>query len=59
MREGCIYLFMYLFILHVVTDESSDFTVIFKVHQDRLRQGASLLISVPSGLEQVEEPIHC
>ena len=56
MRERCIYLFMYLFILHVVSDRSSDFTVIFKVYQDRLCQKASLLISVPSSSSRLRNP---
>ena len=56
MSERCIYLFMYLFILHIVTDGSSDFTVIFIVYQNRLCQRASLLISVPLSSSRLRNP---
>ena len=56
MSERYIYLFMYLFILHIVTDGLSDFTVIFIVYQNRLCQRASLLISVPSSSSRLRNP---
>ena len=54
----CVFtcLYVYLFILHAVADEWSDLTVIFKVYQDRLRQKASLLISVPSSSSRLRNP---
>ena len=55
-RDICVYLFMYLLILHVVTDESSDPTVIFKVNQGGLRRKVSLLISVPSSSSRLRNP---
>ena len=55
-ERRCIYLFMCLFILHIVTSGSSDFTVIFKVYQDRLCQKASLLISVPPSSSRLRNP---